>query len=53
VRIARKHLGWYARAHPGSEAFIGAVNRIGEAEAQVERTRAYFDGLQTIRERAA
>ena len=27
VRIARKHLGWYSRAHPGHQAFRQRVNQ--------------------------
>jgi tRNA-dihydrouridine synthase B len=46
VRIARKHLGWYAKAHPGSEAFLQAVNRVEHAARQVDATRAYFDNVQ-------
>ena len=47
LRIARKHLGWYANAHPGSRAFIRAVNRIEDAAEQIDATRAYFERVAT------
>jgi len=46
VRIARKHMGWYARAHPGRDAFLGQVNRVADARSQIEQTRAYFERLE-------
>ncbi len=36
VRMASKHLGWYARGLPGAAAFRGLVNRIEDA-VEVER----------------
>lgn len=45
VRIARKHLGWYAKDHPQSADFRAVVNRAETPEAQLELTRAYFDAL--------
>jgi tRNA-dihydrouridine synthase B len=45
VRIARKHLGWYAREHPGEAAFRAVVNRATTAAEQLRLARAYFDGL--------
>jgi len=53
VRIARKHLAWYARAHPHSEAFLSAVNRIGDARRQIERTRTHFKQLEESLDAAA
>jgi len=41
--IARKHPGWYVKAHPGRAAFLQQVNRIDDAAAQIARTRAYFE----------
>ncbi|MGH7107984.1 MAG: tRNA dihydrouridine synthase DusB, partial [Acetobacteraceae bacterium] len=41
VRMARKHLGWYARGLPGAAAFRGSVNRI-EDPGEVERHLAAF-----------
>ena len=48
VRIARKHLGWYARAHPGRETFLQQVNRVDDGRSQIEQTRAYFERLDNI-----
>ncbi|WP_394001235.1 tRNA dihydrouridine synthase DusB [Luteimonas sp. WGS1318] len=45
VRIARKHLGWYAKDRPENAAFRSVVNRADTAEAQLALTRDYFDGL--------
>ncbi|WP_024891474.1 tRNA dihydrouridine synthase DusB [Luteimonas huabeiensis] len=45
VRIARKHLGWYAKDRPEQHAFRAVVNRAETAQAQLELTRDYFDAL--------
>lgn len=45
VRIARKHLGWYAKDRPENAAFRSVVNRAETADAQLALTRDYFDGL--------
>ncbi|MGS1078115.1 tRNA dihydrouridine synthase DusB [Pseudoxanthomonas beigongshangi] len=45
VRIARKHLGWYAKDRPENAAFRAVVNRAETAEAQVALTTDYFDAL--------
>ncbi|WP_305806182.1 tRNA dihydrouridine synthase DusB [Stenotrophomonas sp. YIM B06876] len=45
VRIARKHLGWYARDRPENAAFRAVVNRADDAASQLQLTGAYFDGL--------
>ncbi|HEY4556321.1 MAG TPA: tRNA-dihydrouridine synthase, partial [Lysobacter sp.] len=45
VRIARKHLGWYAKDRPENAAFRAVVNRAETAEAQLRLTREYFDAL--------
>ena len=42
VRIARKHLGWYSRAHPGQLAFRSRVNQTETAEAQIRATQEHF-----------
>jgi tRNA-dihydrouridine synthase B len=46
VRIARKHLGWYAKDRPENEAFRAVVNRAQGACGQILLTRDYFDALQ-------
>ena len=45
VRIARKHLGWYAKDHPESTAFRAVVNRAETPEEQLRLTADYFDAL--------
>ncbi len=50
VRIARKHLGWYAKDRPEHTdeqraAFKSVVNRAETANAQLRLTRDYFDAL--------
>jgi tRNA-dihydrouridine synthase B len=45
VRIARKHLGWYAKDRPENAAFRAVVNAAETAEAQLRLTRDYFDAL--------
>jgi tRNA-dihydrouridine synthase B len=45
VRIARKHLGWYAKDRRENTAFRAVVNRAETAEAQLRLTRDYFDAL--------
>jgi tRNA-dihydrouridine synthase B len=46
VRIARKHLGWYAKDRPENAAFRQIVNRAESADDQLRLTRDYFDLLQ-------
>ncbi len=45
VRIARKHLGWYAKDRPENRAFLAVVNRAQTAQEQLRSTRDYFDAL--------
>jgi len=45
VRIARKHIGWYARDLPGGEAFRRIVNGIASAPAQLAAAGGFFDSL--------
>ena len=45
VRIARKHLGWYAKDRPENHAFRAVANRAATAIAQLRLTRDYFDAL--------
>lgn len=45
VRIARKHLGWYAKDRPENKAFRSVVNRAESADEQLHLTRAYFAAL--------
>jgi len=45
VRIARKHLGWYARDRPENAAFRAVVNRAETPQGQLRLTADYFDAL--------
>ncbi len=45
VRIARKHLGWYAKDRPENAAFRQVVNRAESAADQLRLTRDYFATL--------
>src|SRR5699024_9664789 len=45
VRIARKHLGWYAKDRPENHAFRAVVNRGESARGQIDLTRDYCDAL--------
>ncbi len=45
VRIARKHLGWYAKDRPENAAFRAVVNRAADARSQRRMTADYFDAL--------
>jgi tRNA-dihydrouridine synthase B len=46
VRIARKHLGWYAKDRPENAAFRAVVNRADSAEEQIRLTTEYFEVLE-------
>ncbi len=45
VRIARKHLGWYAKDRPENTAFRAVVNRAESASSQIALTAEFFDAL--------
>jgi tRNA-dihydrouridine synthase B len=53
VRIARKHLGWYAKDRPENARFRAVVNAAESSEAQLRLTREYFDSLAEGGERRA
>ncbi len=46
VRVARKHLGWYAGGLPNSAEFRHKVNTQMEPEVVKDIIRVYYDGLQ-------
>ena len=46
VRIARKHLGWYAKDRPENAAFRAVVNQAETAAAQLRLTSDYFERLE-------
>jgi tRNA-dihydrouridine synthase B len=45
LRVARKHLGWYARSLPGGEAFREGVVRLECAARQRAAVNDYFERL--------
>ena len=53
VRIARKHLGWYAKDRPENAAFRSVVNGTDCAMTQLRLTRDYFDQLADAQPLAA
>ncbi|MEO7062339.1 MAG: tRNA dihydrouridine synthase DusB [Dokdonella sp.] len=46
LRIARKHLGWYAKDRAENAAFRAVANRAESAAEQMRLTREYFDALE-------
>ena len=44
VKVARKHIGWYSRALPGSALFRAAVFGAQTNEEQLRQVRAFFTG---------
>ena len=42
VRIARKHIGWYAKGHPEDVEFREIVNRAETGHEQLRTVREYF-----------
>ena len=53
LRIARKHVGWYAKDRPENAAFRAVVNRAETASEQLRLTRAYFEDFGQPRQLAA
>ena len=47
VRIARKHLGWYAKDRSENESFRAVVNLAETAHERLRLTREYFDALES------
>ncbi len=45
VRVARKHIGWYAKDRPGAEAFWAKVVKPDTAAEQLALVSEYFDQL--------
>jgi tRNA-dihydrouridine synthase B len=45
LRIARKHIGWYAKDLAGGEALRRAVNTAESTTAQIAAVNRFFDGL--------
>lgn len=47
VRIARKHLGWYAKDRPENAAFRQVVNRAETTDDQLRLAQQYFETLES------
>jgi tRNA-dihydrouridine synthase B len=45
VRVARKHLGWYAKDHPGQANFRSTINLTESAGQQLAQTADFFAQL--------
>lgn len=52
-RIARKHVGWYLKTLPGSEAFRKTFNKLECAKQQHANIQNYFEMLRLNEEKAA
>jgi tRNA-dihydrouridine synthase B len=50
VRVARKHIDWYAKGRPSGHALRHAVMQAEDARTQLERARDYFDALREAHE---
>jgi tRNA-dihydrouridine synthase B len=53
VRVARKHIAWYSKGHPGGADFRRRVNRVDTIDEQLRMTHAFFDSLSAARRMAA
>jgi tRNA-dihydrouridine synthase B len=51
VRTARKHIGWYVRALPGSDTFRDNMNVLETCESQHAAVAQFFDALASQYER--
>ncbi len=45
VRVARKHVGWYAKDRPGAAAFWATIVKVEAPAIQIAMVRDYFDAL--------
>ncbi len=53
IRIARKHLAWYSKGHPGGAAFRNKINNSDTTIAQRQQVRQFFDCQRDGEELAA
>jgi len=51
VRIARKHLGWYAKDRPENARFRAVVNQAETANEQIDLTLQHFEDLSELKAR--
>lgn len=45
IRVARKHIAWYARGRPQADVFRHAVMQTETAATQLDAVQSYFDAL--------
>ena len=50
VRVARKHIDWYARGRASAHALRHALMQATDARSQLDQARAYFDALADAQE---
>jgi tRNA-dihydrouridine synthase B len=53
VRIARKHVGWYLKAHEVPRTDIKAFNTLEQAQDQLQAIDSLFQRLNLLKEKAA
>jgi len=51
VRVARKHIDWYAKGRASAHALRHALMQATDARSQLEQARAYFDALTDAQEK--
>ncbi len=51
VRVARKHVDWYAKGRASAHVLRHAVMQATDARSQLEQARAYFDALADAQEK--
>lgn len=51
ARVARKHVGWYARSLPEGDLLRTAVNSLSEPRAQLDALARFFERIETRRNR--
>lgn len=50
VRVARKHIDWYAKGRAQAQPLRHAVMQTTDSQTQLDRARDYFDALAAARE---
>ena len=53
IRVARKHIAWYSKAHRGGAEFRKTINATDSAELQLRMIRRFFTRLNEDKEMAA
>jgi tRNA-dihydrouridine synthase B len=50
VRVARKHIDWYAKGHAQVNSFRRAVMQTTDSQSQLDSAREYFEALEAASE---